>query len=280
MCLGLFLYGIIGRTTPADQLLALPLGAADPTAFIYSWGAASVAATGSLIFNVFMANLPQLALSGIYFTYNGLFTCFLLGYEWSTYSTQRKGLRVSHRREGHQRATYFLQLPLRFAIPLIVLSITLHWLTSQSIFLVSIFLDSSSIFVGSPSTEVLGDLLLAPLELNLCGYSPRAILAVVIMGVVMVCIAVGAGLQRYRSGMPVAGSCSAAISALCHLPRSEDGDEAARMPVQWGVTGPDANSNGFFMHCAFSSGEVQEPQRGVLYAGLKEMNALHLRQRK
>jgi hypothetical protein len=207
-----------------------------------------------------VANLPQLVLSGIYFTYNGLFTCFLLGSEWNSYSIQRKGLRVSHGPEGAQRSTYFLQLPYRFAFPLIILSGVLHWLCSQSIFLVSVFLDSSSIFEGD-----------TPMELALCGYSPRATLTVVIIGVIMVCIAFAVGRLRFRTGMPVAGSCSAAISALCHVPRSEDGEEATRMPVQWGVTGADADMNEAYMHCSFSGRELQEPQQEVMYAGLRAL---------
>jgi hypothetical protein len=269
LCLALFLHGIIGRTAPTDQLLSLPLGAVDPRAFIYSWGGENYV-THTLLFNVFVANLPQLVLSGIYFTYNGLFTCFLLGSEWTSYSIQRKGLRVSHGPEGAQRSTYFLQLPYRFAFPLIILSGVLHWLCSQSIFLVSVFLDSSSIFEGALFADDSPELFV-PMEFALCGYSPRAILAVVIIGVIMVCIAFAVGRLRFRTGMPVAGSCSAAISALCHVPGSEDGEEAARMLVQWGVTGADADTNGAFMHCSFSGREVQEPQREVMYAGLNAL---------
>jgi len=289
LCLVLFLHGIIGRTAPADQLLSLPLGAADPRAFIYSF------IKDTLLFNVFVANLPQLILSGTYFTYNGLFTCFLLGSEWASYSIQRKGLRVSHSPEGAQRSTYFLQLPYRFAFPLIIMSGVLHWLCSQSIFLVSIFLDSSSIFEGVlfpddlPESvlgkffddssklyipvELTDDLskLFVPMEFALCGYSPRAILAVVIIGVIMVCIAFAVGRLRFQTGMPVAGSCSAAISALCYVAGSEDGEEAARMPVQWGVTSADADTNGVFMHYSFSGREVQEPQREAIYTGLRAL---------
>jgi hypothetical protein len=263
--LALFIYGIIGRSAPTDQLLALPFGAVDPRAFIYNWGSDNYV-THTLLFNVFIANLPQLILSGIYFTYNGLFTCFVLGSEWSPYSVQRKGLRVSHNPQGAQRSTYFLQLPYRFAFPLIILSGVLHWLCSQSIFLVSVFLDSSSIF---ESALFAGDLpiLFVPSEFAFCGYSPRAILAVVITGVIMLCIAVAFGRLRFRTGMPVAGSCSAAISALCHVPETGGGQEEARMLMKWGVTDEDAA----YMHCSFSANEVEEPHQNVMYAGSKEL---------
>jgi hypothetical protein len=261
LCLGLFLYGIIGRLAPASELLSLPLGSVDPRAFIYSWGG-NGGVTQTVIFNVFMANLPQLVLSAVYFTYNSLFTCFFLGSEWSSYSTGSKSLRVSNDPQGNQRSTHFLQLPYRFALPLIVLSGVLHWLCSQSIFLVSVLLDDTAIFPED------GDPLFLD-EWARCGYSPRAILTVVLLGALMVCIVVGTGRRRFPTGMPVAGSCSAAMSALCHVPNSEDGEEASKMSVQWGViTAEDKQEPEGLKHCSFSSREVGIPQPGVLYAGL------------
>ena len=106
-------------------------------------------------------------------------------------------------------------------------------------------------------------------EIALCGYSPPAILTLVLVGGVMVVVAWGMGLRRFPTGMPVAGSCSVVMSALCHLPESEDGVASAVKPVQWGATTTgemdDAASR---MHCSFSAHEVYEPIQGVLYAGL------------
>lgn len=61
--------------------------------------------------------------------------------------------------------------------------------------------------------------------------------------------------------MPLAGSCSAAISAACHT--QEWG--VAEMSVMWGVTGV----NGGVGHCAFSGAEVGKPVAGAWYAGEK-----------
>ena len=45
---------------------------------------------------------------------------------------------MSNVAKGAQRSEYFLQLPYRFALPIMLYSGFLHWLCSQSFFLVSI----------------------------------------------------------------------------------------------------------------------------------------------
>lgn len=153
---------------------------------------------------MFVANSPQVILSAIYYTYNGLWTTFCTGLEWSRYSRSRKGLRVSTDPRGSQRSSYFLELPYRIAIPLLVLSGVLHWLTSQSLFLVSVLEMNTA--AGGRNTEFLT-----------CGYSASALLSVVIIGGVMVAAFIIAGFWRIKGDIPVAGTCSAAISAACHL---------------------------------------------------------------
>lgn len=92
----------------------------------------------SVVANSVIANLPQLILSVLYFACNGLVTTMALAHEWSQYAVQRKGLRVSAQPRGAQRSTYFLSLPYRNAIPFIILSTLMHWLMSESLFLVMI----------------------------------------------------------------------------------------------------------------------------------------------
>ncbi|KAL1792900.1 hypothetical protein ACET3X_009407 [Alternaria dauci] len=143
-----------------------------------------------LISNALTANTPQLILSFLYFGYNSLFTAMLMGYEWVTYSHKRKGLRVTHLPSGAQRSTYFLQLPYRFGIPLMVLSFTLHWLVSQSIFLVAIDLYDVNGNPGVGSRSVL--------DFKTLGYSPLAIIAVLALGGLMVISMVAFGYIPYR----------------------------------------------------------------------------------
>lgn len=60
--------------------------------------------------SVLLANLPQLILSLLYMSYNGLYTCMHLAHEYSQFAKHRKPLRVTTPR-GKQRTTYWLQLP-------------------------------------------------------------------------------------------------------------------------------------------------------------------------
>ncbi|CAO2650076.1 Nn.00g013680.m01.CDS01 [Neocucurbitaria sp. VM-36] len=230
----------------------LGFGTVDPSTSI-------IGLPNELISNVLLANTPQLILSFLYFSYNALFTAMLLGYEWTTYAAKRKGLRVSHRPSGEQRSTYFLQLPYRFGMPLMGLSGALHWLVSQSIFLEAIDFYDEFGAKGSGATY-------SDENFTTLGFSPSAIISVIVLGSLMVISIVGFGYVPYRRGMPLAGSCSMAISAACHnLGQEEtDGDMAAEKKLQWGVVSMGHDGVG---HCAFSTNDVEAPVKGEVYAG-------------
>ena len=242
------------------MLISLPIGSLSPTAFIYGWSIPSAGNAG-VIGNVLIANLPQVILSMIYYTYNSLFTCFLAGREWSSYARTRKGLRVSAKPKGQQRSTYFLQLPYRVAFPLMILSGALHWLTSQSIFLVSVQEQVN----GTPDNDD---------EFLTCGYSPPAILAVVIIGCFMVAIVSFFGTRTFKGGMPIVATSSACISAHCHLPERERDIGAECRKVRWGVTDEivdydqDKGITKAISHCSFSCQAVRMPDEGEMCAGL------------
>ena len=112
-----------------SSLLSLGLGTVSVQTIIF-WSLPNSGTVG-LLSNVLIANLPQLILSIAYFTYNGLFTSMLAGLEWSQMAWQKKGLRVSQNPQGEQRSSYFLQLPYRYAIPLLGFSAVMHWLVSR-----------------------------------------------------------------------------------------------------------------------------------------------------
>ncbi|KAF2834550.1 hypothetical protein M501DRAFT_1000189 [Patellaria atrata CBS 101060] len=99
---------------------------------ITGWKVPNIGISGLLI-NAIIANLAQPTLSFIYFTVNGLFTAMLATLELHDFVKHRKGLRVSTVPKKEQRGTYFLQVPYRYGIPLMIISILLHWLVSQSI---------------------------------------------------------------------------------------------------------------------------------------------------
>lgn len=205
---------------------------------------------GGLLLNVLVANSPQALLSFLFLTYNGLYNCMFMGQEWNDFAYERKPLRVTHS-IGAQRSTYRLQLPYKYGVPLTALSGTLHWLISQSLFLARV-----AIFDSRGEEDTQG-------SISTIGYSCIAIIAVIILGAIVVALRILNGFRKYRPGMPLVGSCSAAISAACHRP-TEDID-AASLPVLWGAVR--GQEEGVVGHCCFTSFEVSLPVDGELYAG-------------
>ncbi|KAF6821989.1 hypothetical protein CMUS01_11259 [Colletotrichum musicola] len=215
-----------------------------------------------LVQNAMLANTPQVIMSLLYFTYNALYTSISLVTEWDRLAGGGdKGLRVSSTPRGEQRETYFLQLPYRYSLPLAAFSGGLHWLISQSIFLVNIE-------VWKPSTKDIMTMVAKSEEASLdatlttCGWSPMGIVFVIVAGVAMVGFLLFSGARRLRfGGIPVAASCSAAISAACH-PGTDEKD-AWEKPLRWGVVAVPAVEP---RHCSFSSEPVEVPVKGQLYA--------------
>lgn len=172
----------------------------------------------SYVLLVFLANTPQLIVSVVYFLYNNVLTKMLLAHEYDSYGVQRKPLRVSWPKEK-QRSTYYLSLPYRYSIPLLVTSAVLHWLVSQSFFFVAIIpFDIREKSEGSYRAFS-------------CGYSPMAIILAISVGGLMILAILCLGMRGFKSDIPIAGSCSAAISAACH-PLAGKGHELRA--VQWG----------------------------------------------
>jgi len=247
------LLGLAIGSLPAKakgNLWALGFGAVHPSTLITGWSLSKIHdADTAIVAATLIANTPQLVLSFLYMTLNGLVTSMFLAQEWSGYAVSRKGLRVS-KPSSPQRRTYFLQLPYRVAAPLILLSLLLHWLVSQSIFLA---------VVSTYNAD--GDLANA-IAVVTCGFSPMAMVFSAVAGVVLVVVVVGMSYFKFDSAMPVAGSCSVAIAAACH---TDHGERAAQDLLQWGelYLGLSETEVG---HCAFTSGLVRRPTVGRLYA--------------
>lgn len=210
-----------------------------------------------------IVNLPQLLFSSLYFMYNSMYTRMASAYEWSAFAHTRKAFRVTTP-SGRQRSTYWLQLPWRFSLPLISLSALLHWLISQSAFLVNVRIQALNNQLLSGPTEYF------PMAsengtITAVGYSPLAmIIAIVVAGVLfasLLCIA----MLKLKPGMPLAGSNSIAISSACHPPA--DDRDAAMKPLLWGVV---SHQDRLYPgHCSFSSHAVDRPVVGDMYAGPK-----------
>jgi len=215
--------------------------------------------------------------------------------EWSQYGVKRAPLRVTIPSPG-QRSTYFLQLPYAFSVPLLIASIILHWFISQSIFLARIAIYDGRLvpyktyrgpqpwiassgwdrfrFKGykEPELDPFQNLFKISNVVTSIGYSDQAFIASVVwVGVVVLFLIVVANVMVYPKGAPIGGTNSAVISAACHVKHEEgvafggEEDDIATRPLKWGVTirgGKDRVG-----HCCFSSGEVEEPVVGHLYAG-------------
>ncbi|KAI5858024.1 hypothetical protein BZA05DRAFT_331044 [Tricharina praecox] len=212
-----------------------------------------------LIGAVFLANLPQTILSFLYLMYNALFTSMLSCLEWNSYANSRKPLRVTYPREG-QRSSYYLQLPYRFALTLMVFSGILHWLTSQAIFLARIEVYFTKI-PGTPEFDEIE-------TLSAVCFSTMAIILALVMGALTIVVIIVMGLRKYRHDMPIPSGCSAAISAACHPPTMDDTgrEEIISKPLQWGDVSVGFEEGGTG-HLAFSAYPVGKPIVGKEYAG-------------
>ncbi|CAD6586365.1 MAG: hypothetical protein ASARMPRED_002513 [Alectoria sarmentosa] len=185
--------------------------------------------TQTFLETVLLANAPQLLFSFLYYLYNGLLTCMSVAEEQSQHGVARKSLRVSAP-VSNQRSTWFLSLPYRYGVPLIICSGLLHWLVSQAMFFVRVLMynDDGSVEFASSASRV--------------GFSPIGIiLAFTFASILVDALAAVGFINRFPRGeraMPLISTCSAAITAAGHppeddrdaylLPRSQEGGPGAR----------------------------------------------------
>ncbi|KAG6362579.1 hypothetical protein INS49_007671 [Diaporthe citri] len=162
-----------------------------------------------------MANTPQLILSFCYFALNSFLTRIQVEEEWNSYSRSYKPLRVSNPK-GQQVSHYRLQLPYKYSIPLIGMSIVLHWVLSNAIFLTIIeggfwanINQDASMAAGFGVSD---DSYIA------VGVSGSAILALFVISSVL-CISLALFSLRKLSGDMVSGGTNSLVmSAACHVP--------------------------------------------------------------
>lgn len=202
-----------------------------------------VTVASSAIGNALTANTPQLALSSMYVSYNLILTSMRMTAEYNEFASKRKSLRVSEP-QGFQRPAYYLQLPYRYAVPLVVASGLLHWLVSQSLFPVNIIVfDVYGVEQRSRNVSA-------------CGWSPIAVLFTLILLGVMILILFALGWRKYHTGMPVMRSNSLDISAACHMPATDP--NAPLHPLAYGA----ASVQGWQKwHACFTDKEVVPSMR-------------------
>ncbi|KIX08225.1 uncharacterized protein Z518_02881 [Rhinocladiella mackenziei CBS 650.93] len=277
-CLALGIENFKGDKT-IQNAWSIGLGTVRPQNLIMGWNLPGYGNT-SIAISTLIANTPQALFSFLYVCYNSLFTVMFVSRELANFSVTagrgRKYLRVSDAR-GEQKSTYFLNLPYKYGIPLLVGSGLMHWLVSQAIFLANITIIPRDGLV--PMQD----------EITTVAYSPIAMLFMLFLGFAMLLFLLLTALRKLPIGMPLIGSNSLAISAACHPPTGPDQSEREDMvlhPLSWGAVpggakvldlgirdhhahgfeeGPDENGRGIG-HCCFSDRVLEPPERGKLYA--------------
>ncbi|KAM0421030.1 hypothetical protein ACHAPT_011101 [Fusarium lateritium] len=254
---------VLSGSHSAKTLWNMGFGAITDKALISGFQSYDSTSDNEILTSVLLANIPQITFSILYFQYNGLFTCMLAAKEWSDFGWKRKALRVSSEPAGKQRSRYFLQLPYRCSIPLVLLSILMHWVLSQSIFVVAVETDKP---ITGQTLEDGEEARLLAWNFATCGYSPVAIICVMLVSSVMVAAVAITATRRLPTAIPVVGSCSLAIAASCHHPDGIPQPDAPYHALQWGVMGKsETDVDGVYLHCGFSTEEVGKPQDGLEY---------------
>ncbi|KAJ4015485.1 hypothetical protein NW752_006946 [Fusarium irregulare] len=174
---------------------------------------------------VLRANLPQLLLSITYFIYNNIYTHLCAEKEWNSYGGDFRPLRVS-RPKGQQRTAYRLQLPYRYSVPLIIVSIFTHWLVSNAFY---IFVAEGDYYEWSQQMDDSEQRRTGASETGLSidafvgiGYSTLTILILFITMIILPIIPTLVGQRKVKTAMPLAGASSVVISAACHVPVLEE----------------------------------------------------------
>ena len=220
---------------------------------------------------VLLANSPQLFVSVTHVLYNAILTSMLAEHEWHKFGTDAarsspKSLRTSQPR-GSQRSTYFLSLPYRYGIPFVVVSAVIQWLVSQTLFFgfFDIYDVNGRMKVGGSDVH--------ESEVSRLGYSPLAILWVLVIGLVAWVAILALGLLRtYPAGMPLLGCSSVVIAAACYPPDDDVkfgyGEYAAAGPVSWGVVRQTVLRDGQEVEeqwLGFRPGSAEKPVAGEVY---------------
>jgi hypothetical protein len=270
---GLFIWSYLAIGGQKDLMSVLHMGlqSVDPRTIVQSYFIPSQG-LAAVVSNVLISNTPQVIISLVYFSYNAAITSMLLAHEWSAFFRRAKSLRVSSSRQGLQRTTYFLQLPYRYALPLLGMSALLHWLASQSLSVVSVEL-YNMFGVHDPSgvcehkdpryLHKNGDYDSCGEDFITMSYSPLGILLSLIVAVVLTIVIFALGRKKL-SPTPVVGSCSVAIAASCYARPDEQAPWEKNL--KWGAFTTQSDMQYFGMpHCGLSSREVEEPVAGTLY---------------
>jgi len=159
--------------------------------------------------------------------------------------------------KGKQRDKYFLQLPFRYGVPLLMGFSLMYWFVGQSLFLVAIkFYETGP--DGSPLYRP-GDTVINS------GWSPLGITLVVMVGILMLCVLGIVSQRTLPTAMPVVASCSMAIAAACDPSAGEMEEWLWEKEVQWGIPIDEETKGGTDGHLCLTSKEEIPLVAGGIY---------------
>lgn len=179
---------------------------------------------------VALANCPQLWLSVGYLLWNNQLTRIWGEHEWRSYSGRRKLPRVSYgAKVPGVRNTRWLQLPYVMSIMLMIVSTTMHWIVSQTMFVVEVEnLSGLPVRNNTPAPDAI--------IFAIC-YSPTAIFVIAIMALAAVLGVTIYYLIPFQTWMPfMAGSARVVFASCCALPKDlpVDGIMWGDVSDEWG----------------------------------------------
>lgn len=239
LIVGLFL-GIQELTPPTlSNAMTIDFGAVEAQNLV-GLGRRRGAATDVLV-TALVANTPQAFLAFLYMVYNTIFTLMQCGENWDMYgaytATTRHKLQLlskqaTHRYlrvsnpKGAQKSTHTLNLPVRYAIPLMTMSGLIHWLMSQTLYLANVSVIKRGVDIhDAPKDD----------EITTVAYAPSGMMGLIVVALIMVIVLVTNAMRKFGGQMPIVASNSAAISASCHVQMSERRRRAMVLrKIAWG----------------------------------------------
>jgi hypothetical protein len=266
--LGLGMYEFMkagGVMTWSDRYKRFGLGTIDPTTSIIPNAASAQNGDASTFpIQIIIANCPQLWLSIGYILWNNQITRIWMEREWRSFYGHRLKPRVSYPLEVHHAgvtATRWLQLPYWLTFVLMALNTVLHWLVSQTLFVVEILANSEKA---------------ANFYLN---FSPLAIFSIGLASTILVLGMTIFYFVPIKTWMPLmAGSLRIVLESCLHLPpqRMMDGNIIYDVP-DGGVMFGDISTEK--ERLAGFGVTAQDLVQGATYPSDRELEPLNLRAR-
>ena len=213
-----------------DRYRRFGLGTIDPATSIVLGSQHSVPNTFPVL--VVIANSPQLLFSVGYLFWNNQITQIYMEREWRAYYGKRKRPRVSYpiarNDKTKVKTSRWLQLPYWITIVWMILNSLMHWLLSQTLFVVEILgrtLTSTTFYIN---------------------YSPMAVIAIGILASVLSLVIIGYFCLPRKSWMPLMGGSLLIVFESClYLPYGPNPD----LPtggIMWGdISTPNERRAGF-----------------------------------